>query len=400
MNTLRIRGISAFFIVLFAAVGIAWSSAGASAGPNRSAALPAKAHQHAFLTAISFSSGQDGWVAGHTMSHGYIFHTTNSGKSWTRRTVGWAAEQLQFINASDGWAVVENPARCGAGTSPPRTACLWAIVSTHDAGNSWALQLNGGACWQISSMDFITNQEGWAIESNSPCIHGNQKVKTKIVVTTNGGGTWQIAFQPSQRVTSVHFGAPLNGWAAADGLTGGKVDHCKTIMYDKSDRGQTWGEQLFVSGYCSGQVDFVNARDGWLFVTNVGACSMNGCFDNRLYRTTNGGNQWTIEQQTHAGKPLWSGSCGFLQQPHFTGPNTGYVPVSAGPSCPSGGIDITRDGGRHWVRKQPRGFQVSDLSPVSTADVWAIGCAERTLDCTHVLHTTDAAHSWGQLRVD
>ena len=400
MRKYTLRLIGAMAIIALSVAGYGWGSGNiASASPDTHNSQASATH-HAFLTAVSFANAQDGWVAGHTASHGYIFRTTNSGKSWTRRSLNWDAQEMQFVDASDGWAVVESPARCGGGFSPPSTPCLWAIVATHDGGNSWSLGLNGGACHQITSMDFITPQEGYAIESNSTCVRGMHHIQTRIMETTNGGATWFVAFQPGKRLTSVHFGDPINGWAVGDGLTGGNTAHCRTVVYDKSDRGQTFGEQLFVSGYCSGWVDFVNAMDGWLFVTNAGACSMNGCFDNRLYRTTSGGTQWTIEKQTHVGKPLWSGTCGFLQQPHFVSPSVGYVTVSAGPSCPYGGIDLTRNGGQHWVRQQPRGFQVTDLSPVSTTNVWAIGCAERTLDCSHVLHTTNGARSWMQLRVD
>lgn len=319
---------SAAAICLVALIGYgSLSTAVVGAGPSGAALRPAPAAAfHVNLASVSFASAADGWAAGGernsagTLSpSGYLFRTTNSGKSWTRETVHWVAQQMQFISSSQGWAVVTSPANCDT------SHCMWAIVATRNGGTSWALQLNGGRCWQIQSMDFITSQEGWAIESNSPCKSGAAKITTRIMSTVNGGATWQKAFQPGPRLTSVHFASALNGWATADGLVGGNVAHCRTTVYNKSDMGQTWAEQLLIRGYCNGYVDFVSARYGWVLVTNVGACAEAGCIDSRLYQTTNGGNGWTVE------KKAWNGAgCGFLQQPHFVSSTTGYIAVTAG----------------------------------------------------------------------
>jgi photosystem II stability/assembly factor-like uncharacterized protein len=374
----------------------------ASSGPLGAAPVALMARPattfHTYLTSVSFANAADGWVAGGQRTtdgtegtRGYIFRTTNSGRSWTRViTTHWVAHQMQFISGSRGWAVVASPANCDT-TGP----CSWAIVKTGNGGASWALQLNGGRCWEIQSLDFITSQEGAAVQSNSPCQSGNAKVKTRVMATADGGSTWRSVLQPGPRLTSVHFGTPLSGWAVADGLTGGASAHCRTTLYHKSQMGQTWLGQMTVSGYCDAYVDFVDARFGWLVATNVGACAEAGCIDNRLYRTTNGGNGWSIE------KRRWTGAgCGFLQQPHFVSDTTGYLPVSSGVgNCSHGGVDITHDGGRHWVRKSPFGFDIGDVSPISSANVWAIGCPQHAGECSHLVHTTNGGASWTKIKI-
>lgn len=386
---------AAFVLSSIAVLGYGSASSGAlGAIPTVGTVRPATTF-HTYLTSLSFANAADGWVAGGQRTtggfegpKGYIFHTTNSGRTWKRTTTHWVAQQMQFISSTTGWAVVESPANCNTGR------CSWAIVKTGNGGASWTLQLNDGRCWQIESMDFITSQEGSAIESNSPCVRGNEKVKTRLRETADGGSSWGVTFLAA-RLTSVHFGAPLNGWAAADGLTAGTSAHCRTNLYHKSSMSRAWTEQLTISGYCDASIDFVNARYGWLVATNVGACAENGCIDDRLYRTTNGGNSWSAE------KRRWTGAgCGFLQQPHFVSDTVGYLPASSGAgNCSHGGVDITHDGGHHWVRKSPFGFDIGDLSPVSSVDVWAIGCPQHTGECSHVVHTTNSGATWTKIKI-
>src|SRR5579872_1487656 len=109
MNRSRVL---AFVVATIVTTGLA-----AYAGSSALSASASPAHQagvHPFLTAISFANANDGWVSGHTESRGYLFHTTNAGRTWTKQSLNWAADQMEFISPSSGWAVVESPARCGA----------------------------------------------------------------------------------------------------------------------------------------------------------------------------------------------------------------------------------------------------------------------------------------------
>jgi len=352
---------------------------------------------HTNLVSVSFANAADGWASGgqRTTSgyegpKGFLFHTTNSGRTWTRTSTHWVAQQMQFIDASTGWAIVESPANCSSGQ------CSWALVKTEDGGASWALQLNGGRCREIESLDFITSLEGSAIESNEPCLKGLEQVKTRLKTTTDGGSSWTTALLThGTRLTSVHYASQFNGWAVADGLSGGNTAHCRTVLFHKSDMSQVWGRLMTFSGYCDPSVDIVDGRFGWIVATNVAACAEMGCVDDAIFRTTSGGNSWSVE------KRRWSGDgCGFVQQPHFVSDTVGYLPVSSGAGgCSHGGVDITLDGGHHWVRKSPFGFGIGDLSPVSSSNVWAIGCPQDTGECSHLVHTTDEGANWTKIKI-
>jgi photosystem II stability/assembly factor-like uncharacterized protein len=352
---------------------------------------------HTNLMSVSFANANDGWASGGQRTNrgyeapkGFLFHTTNSGRTWTRTSTHWVAQQMQFIDAATGWAIVESPANCSPGH------CSWAVVKTEDGGASWGLQLNGGRCREIESLDFITSQEGSAIESNALCLKGNEKVKTRLMTTSDGGSSWTTALLThGMRLTSVHFATPLSGWAVADGLSGGNSAQCQTTLFHKSDMSEVWGRQVSFSGYCEPSVDFVDSRFGWIVATNGGACAEMGCIDDAIYRTTDGGNGWTVE------KRKWNGAgCGFLGQPHFVSDTVGYIEVgTGGGGCSHGGVDITRDGGHHWVRKSPFGFGIGDISPVSSSNVWAIGCPQHVGECSHLVHTTDEGANWTKIKI-
>lgn len=358
---------------------------------------PAQARETPYLSAISFANTRDGWVAGHTTHQAFILHTTNGGRSWAQRTTRFDAQQMQFISSRDGWVVGFTPLVCGPGkTSAHSVRCRWVIEATHDGGATWMRQLQVSPCWQISSLDFITSSEGWALESNDACASESANVSTRIVGTADGGRTWRVAFAPALQLTGVHFGTPLQGWAVADDLahTGAR---CRTVLYHTSDGGRTWASQFTLRGACSGWVDFVDGLHGWLLVTNVAACSMSGCYDTRLYHTVDGGQHWLVEQQVKpTDRATWFGGSGFAHSFLFVTPSVGYMPVSAGAGGGFGGIGVTQDGGRHWVRKQPFGLEAGDLSPVSGSEAWATGCTQHTSTCNVLLHTTNAGHSWSR----
>jgi photosystem II stability/assembly factor-like uncharacterized protein len=232
------------------------------------------------------------------------------------------------------------------------------------------------------------------VERNWSCLRRpSQRAISRVVRTVDGGRTWHVVFTQPTAAASVHFGDALHGWLAIGGIG---TNHCWTTVFHTADGGLNWTRQFQVRGYCSASIDFVDDLHGWLLATNWGMCSMGGCYDNRLYRSQDGGQTWTLEQR--ASRPhlpaIWSGPSGFLGAILFVTPQVGYIPVSEGAGPGQGGIDITRDGGRHWVREQPDRLQISSLSPVNATETWAIGCPQPAGTCHVLLHTVNAGRSW------
>lgn len=289
-----------------------------AAGMPGADAATSTAVGHPNFTAISFADRRDGWVAAVAANGSSMLHTTDGGRTWMRYPVNFDVRQMQFINARQGWAIGSTPRVCGT----PRTLCHSVIAATDDGGRHWVWQRQSPGCGQASSLDFADAVHGWAVESNWSCVtRPSQPVVSRVIRTDDGGRIWRVVLSPAAAAGSVHFGDRLQGWFAAGGIG---TNHCFTTVFHSADGGLSWTRQFRVSGYCSPSVDFVNDVDGWLLVTNWGMCSMGGCYDNRLYRTHDGGRHWNLAQSARLPEPrvpaLWSGPSGFLGTVLFVTP--------------------------------------------------------------------------------
>lgn len=342
------------------------------------------AGQRLLYTAVSFRSASDGWVAA---SGGVILRTTDGGRVWTRYSVPFVADHLQFIGRQTGWASGVAPVGCGGRAQP----CHGVIEHTSDGGRRWTTIRDAGPCGQVSSLQFATALAGWALESNAAC--GAQRLLFRVIRTTNGGSTWRVVFSPREELESLKFVDARNGWAVMRRVQPGG---CAAVVLRTSDGGRSWRRQFHIALYCQARVDAIDRRQAWLLATNEATCSMGGCTNNRLYLTVDGGRHWTLKQPaTRRGVPRWSGRGGFLSSPLFVTARVGYLPVQAGAGGPGrGGLDITRDGGRHWVRVRPYGMEPIDISPVSVAVAWAVACFPHTQRCPVLLRTTNTGRSW------
>lgn len=388
-------------VVIFSMMPLRLFSGHTLATPATSLARrPSAFSQHLQFIAVSFADTRNGWVAAYSPRQNYMLHSTDSGHTWLRYPVDFEARQMQFIDARRGWAIGFSPVGC----SGPRNPCQGVISATLDGGRSWAWWRQFPRCWQPSSLDFIDSADGWAVESDGLCpTRPSQQPVSRLVRTVDGGHTWHVLLTSPGGSGSVHFGDRRHGWFAAGG---GGTSNCSTTVVRTVDGGKRWTRQFRVGGYCLASVDFVNDHSGWLLATNLGMCSMGGCYDNRLYHSQDGGRHWRQEQRGRLPElrpqTLWSGPSGFLGPALFVTSQVGYIPVSEGAGPGQGGIDITLDGGRHWVRKQPFRLQVDGVSPVDALHAWAVagtqgGCKPGAA-CSRLLYTSNAGRSWRIIR--
>lgn len=168
-------------------------------------------------------------------------------------TVGAGAlSGLEFISASQGWAVGQDT-----------------ILTTSDGGAHWTAQLSGKL--NLTSVDFINGQDGWAVGT------------TSLLATTDGGAHWAALPEPCPVIRSVHFISPTAGFAVAGGRNASGLDPAVPalggVVLSTDDGGHTWHAVTAPSN--AQTVCFSDPRRGWL-----GA-------DGLLYRTADGGRNWT-----------------------------------------------------------------------------------------------------------
>lgn len=170
----------------------------------------------------------------------------------------------------------------------------------------WTPQSSGLSLEAIKDVAFQDVNNGWAVGQNG-----------KILRTENGGSTWlQLSSPTTQTLHSISFSSNTTGWIVGDNET----------LLKSTDGGLSWFIAPPPSGSSSHlyRIQFVDTNNGWII----------GVWDN--FRTTDGGNSWTIFTPT--------GSGGSVNDMHFLNPSEGWICGQAGY------LAHTIDGGVNWTQ--------------------------------------------------
>jgi photosystem II stability/assembly factor-like uncharacterized protein len=132
------------------------------------------------LTDVDFIDSSTGWVTGQYESGeevsglvpGAVFRTTDGGATWSTYPLpkNTILEQLQFLDAQNGWAI--------AMKATSRSASML-LLHTADAGATWT-NLSQFAGDMPTSLHFLNAQTGWVT------INGKG-----VYATTDAGATWR-----------------------------------------------------------------------------------------------------------------------------------------------------------------------------------------------------------------
>lgn len=347
------------------------ASPGASAPPAVVTATRGAVLQPlAFATPASFSALQFiNARDGWLGAAGQVGATTDGGGAWTWHPVpGITPGSLSFVNPRDGW-LAGLDAACFAGLQRAG-ACQEVLLRTTDGGAVWTRQ-EALACAGCGTprIQFTDAAHGWALAG---CAAGGTigLPCRELLRTTDGGGTWPPAPLPAGfRPTDFAFVSATVGWAVGVRCGPGAAGPgvCPTAALATTDGGRTWQSERLPGSLIGGaDLTFANASDGWLVPSPAARCSMGGCWV-PLDATTDGGRTWSQVASTYV-------RSGFQGQPQFVDAAVGFVPVSAGASTGKGGIARTTDGGRTWVSVGARrDWSIQAVSAVNATDVWAIG---------------------------
>ncbi len=176
--------------------------------------------------------------------------------------------------------------------------------------------------------------------------YGWAAVDRDLLVTADGGATWEIVRSFDQRISALDLVSSSTGWVATEeGLfrttDGGKSwERLTPGSLPTDDGGNTW-EKL--PGPCGTTPSFVDANTGWqLCATGGGA----GIETKQLHRTDDGGRTWRLVADTGplggppGNMPLSSYGSGFF----FLDKQHGWLGDA------KGGLLVTHDGGASWER--------------------------------------------------
>lgn len=194
-------------------------------------------------------------------------------------------------------------------------------MATVGASGLINMSTNSGTNWTNFNTWLLagTFYDVWAQYNNGKVIAvGSGSNDTKIIMSNNGGNTWQAVDIPTSKYfRTISMVNPNTGFIA--GSSGG--------VYRTTNGGTNWDSLPFPGTNLIYQADFVSAQTGWV-VSSSSAY---------VYKTVDGGMNWASQ----------TGPTGAVYGVDMIDANTGYI-VGTG-----GSIRKTTDGGTTWTSLTP-----------------------------------------------
>lgn len=161
---------------------------------------------------------------------------------------GIARAQIQFLDASSGWILVEGQPGAGQAT--------WALFGTRDGGTTWARLAATGTTPTFPTGNvalawtFTSAEDGWIVDVNANA----SPQKVFVYRTTDGGSSWTAASfalpagasgraVPTTPIFSTRTNASLE--ITVDNPQTGATD---TYLYTTTDTGTSWDLATSLSG--------------------------------------------------------------------------------------------------------------------------------------------------------
>ncbi len=255
-----------------------------------------------------------------------------------------------------------------------------------------------GAPVLIGDLSMLSPTTGWAEEGGT----------STILRTTSGAQRWAVASPPlsgDQQVLAASF---LDS-TAAQAITG-TLWNCDDqgppsatlVAWGTADGGATWSSEgaFSVASFDGGTLDFVNAEDGWLSVSEGGWAGGSAM---ALYRTVDAGASWEKVASSDVDGGASPGAAGVIPVAGYVGtasfinPSTGWITET------SGGGDgalfyVSHNGGVTWAAQTLRAaaglLQPSTTAPRfwSSQGGWVLVDASDQASLVYL--TTDGGQEW------
>ncbi len=291
------------------------------------------------------------------------FKTTNGGLQWNTFQFSDSANYRildgKFLNSNTGWIVGNN-----------YNNTKGVVLKTTNGGINWQPLNSDSINSYCKSLSLLNENTGWVVSRGSASF-GN------LYKTTNGGNTWNTTqFLNSQNMQRVKFFDNENGWVCG----------FDKVISKTTNGGLNWTNKIVnnVANYT------------YVFYSDIYPVSMNECWallsannlsnvTNLVYKTTDGGDNWTLMYSYTDGL---NGNSSSIWNIEFTDSQTGYL---------SGGFNFiakTTNGGINW-NSLSTSIQIYSILPLNNVQILAGGI--NTQNTAIVLKSTDEGGSWNQI---
>ena len=180
---------------------------------------------------LSFVSATTGWITGFTAANhvAWLYITHDGGVTWQHQPIPLPNDASQvstlppiFFNANDGVLPVVLPGSQSQALN---------IYVTHDGGASWSTTTPIPSGAMAGMFDFVDATHGW-VASNTYDT-SNQYKNSTIYHTSDGGQHWMhYTIKLNADITEIDFVSQTQGWA---------IDSTQTL-YQTTNGGQTWAK--------------------------------------------------------------------------------------------------------------------------------------------------------------
>lgn len=339
------------------------------------------------LRSVDFIDENTGWVVrdeyNSNQQGSQILRTQDGGAHWEKTKLNnVAVERLIFVNKTTGWAIGQAERETTSGDQP----CAMKILHTQDGGKSWDVQ------WE-DQVDLPSGYDLWFQDTT----RGYALISGTMFSTGDGGKQWSPVLFGVDDFTPQHmsFVNADTGWVIGrielknrTESSPGQNPEIKLVVLQTIDAGKHWRQQ-FERNYSAGPVgsidiDFVNATTGWFLTSDV--ATMTG----DLYYTSDGGREWKKINKVKSARPT-PGEIDFVTR------EIGWIPLDVGAGPISGGLMLTRDGGKNFDLVESRGETSSarEVDFISEQQGWAVGNTPNQGD--YLIRTTDGGQTWTQV---
>lgn len=337
---------------------------------------------------IDFIDNKTGWVIQNknatTQGPSWILRTEDGGIHWERTLLkDMTANKLKFITKDKGWAIAESAIESN-GASKVSTM---RILQTLDGGKNWTTQ------WE-KKLEPTNTKELWFQNESK----GYVLVDGLLLSTSDSGNHWSPISFAAENFAPQHMnfinmnigwviGTTLKNNQAADEATAAER---KLIVLKTTDCGKHWSKQ-FEKKYTNGPIgsvgiDFTDASTGWFLTSDLST------LNSELYHTSNGGVNWSKQNQIRAGRPTPT-------QLQFLSSKIGWIPLDVGAGPIAGGLMYTEDGGKTFNLK---GIE-EELGVSSNREVYftsgqqGFAISNSINHGDYIIHTNDGGKTWSQI---